>query len=98
MLMTWVVRAHLVVVSAAGATEKQLHLVLQAIKTAQAAKALADGMAAAAAVPARQLQQEQQQQALPPLQRHKEQHPPHGPLNQVRRKWAHMSLPCKSLC
>lgn len=56
---------------------------------AQAAKALADGAAAAAAAPARQLQLEERQQAFPPLQQHREQLPPHGPLHQVCRVGAH---------
>ena len=70
----------------AGATEKQLQLVVQALKQAQAAKAVCDSLTATAAhAAARQLQQPPKQQAVlpPPQQQHQEppqqQHAPHAP-------------------
>ncbi len=70
---------------AAGATEKQLQLVVQALKQAQAAKALSDSLAAAVAHAAAQQQRQPAQQAVfpPPEQQHREppqqQHAPHAP-------------------
>ena len=70
----------------AGATEKQLQLVVQALKQAQAAKALSDSLAATVAHAAAAQQQQQPQQAAalpPPEQQHREppqqQHAPHAP-------------------